>query len=52
MRETKAGYRVVGNLTNTDIVMNNSFWIGVYPGMTLKQIDYMIKMIIKYVNKK
>ena len=45
MREKNEGYRVVGKLNNTDLVMNNSFWIGVYPGMTEKEIDYMIEKI-------
>ena len=40
-------YRVVGTLDNTDFVMNNSFWIGVYPGMTDEMIDYMAKMIVE-----
>lgn len=38
-------YRVAGGLENTDFVMNNSFWVGVYPGMTDEMIDYMIDVI-------
>ena len=38
-------YRVVGDLTMTDFVMNNSFWVGVYPGMTDDIIDYVAKAI-------
>lgn len=45
MRTSGTGYRVIGNLTNTDCIMNQSFWIGVYPGMTDEMIDYMIKKI-------
>lgn len=39
------GYRVVGDLTNTDYIMNNTFWVGVYPGMTNDMIDFMAKII-------
>lgn len=39
------GYRVVGNLINTDYIMENSFWIGVYPGMTDEKLDYMIQAL-------
>ncbi|MEO1443413.1 MAG: DegT/DnrJ/EryC1/StrS family aminotransferase, partial [Chloroflexota bacterium] len=38
-------YRVVGDLTNTDIVMNGTFWIGVYPGLTDAHIDYTIETL-------
>lgn len=44
-------YRVVGELKNTDFVMNNSFWVGVYPGMTDEMIDYMAEVITEAVNK-
>ncbi|RDY31698.1 lipopolysaccharide biosynthesis protein RfbH [Lachnotalea glycerini] len=46
MRATGVGYRVIGELTNTDRIMNDTFWIGVYPGMTDEMIDYMA-MVIK-----
>lgn len=36
-------YKVVGELKNTDIIMNNSFWIGIYPGITEVMIQYTIK---------
>ncbi|MBR4152127.1 MAG: DegT/DnrJ/EryC1/StrS family aminotransferase [Selenomonadaceae bacterium] len=44
-RTSGKGYRVVGGLDNTDRIMNDTFWIGVYPGMTDEKIDYMIKVI-------
>lgn len=43
-------YRVIGGLKNTEYIMNNSFWVGVYPGMTEKMIDYMAKVIKEAVN--
>lgn len=45
MRANKSGYRVIGNLVNTDNIMQNSFWVGVYPGMSDAMIDYMAKTI-------
>lgn len=45
MRARGKGYRVVGNLDNTDRIMHDTFWIGVYPGMTDTKIDYMIDKI-------
>ena len=44
-------YRVIGSLTETDRVMNDSFWIGVYPGMNDKMIDYMAKVIIEATSR-
>ena len=42
-------YRVSGSLDVTDFVMNNTFWIGVYPGMTHEMIDHMAKTILDAV---
>lgn len=44
-------YRVVGNLCNTDYITNNTFWVGVYPGMTDEMIDYMAQTIIEAVQQ-
>ena len=44
-------YRVVGNLENSDFVVNNTFWVGVYPGMTDAMIDYMAQVIKEAVGK-
>ncbi len=41
-------YRVVGELKNTDFIMNNTFWIGVYPGMKKPMLDWMIKSIREF----
>ncbi|MBQ9457053.1 MAG: lipopolysaccharide biosynthesis protein RfbH [Bacilli bacterium] len=51
MRESGEGYRVVGDLKVTDEIMNNSFWIGVYPGMTHEMLDYMAEQIIDFLGK-
>lgn len=45
-------YRVVGNLENSDFVVNNTFWVGVYPGMTDTMIDYMAQVIKEAVGNK
>lgn len=44
MREAGAGYRVAGSLDNTDRIMRDTFWIGVYPGMTEPKLKYMSDM--------
>lgn len=51
MRKTGEGYRIVGSLENTDRIMNDTFWVGVYPGMTDEMIDYMAKTIIEGISQ-
>lgn len=50
LRQSGSGYRVVGELAGTDFIMNNTFWIGVYPGMTNEMLTYMIETIKDFVN--
>lgn len=45
MRRTGEGYRVAGSLEQTDRIMRDSFWVGVYPGMTDEMTDYMAKIL-------
>ena len=47
MRASGEGYRIVGELKNTDRIMKDSFWVGVYPGMTDDMIDYMVVNILR-----
>lgn len=49
MRESREGYRVVGMLKQTDIVMEQTFWIGVYPGMQKEMLQYMVEQIKSFV---
>lgn len=50
IRDTEA-YRVVGTLSQTDFIMQNSFWVGVYPGMTAEMIDYMANVIAEAIKQ-
>ena len=45
MRSSAEGFRVIGGLKNTDYIMNHSFWIGVYPGMTDEKLNYMAEVL-------
>jgi len=45
LRGNGKGYRIVGELTNTDRIMENTFWIGVYPGMSREMLSYMAETI-------
>lgn len=49
MRRSRQGYRVAGTLENTDRIMRDTFWVGVYPGMTDEMIDFMARTILEAV---
>ena len=51
MRERGEGYRVVGELVKTDRIMNDAFWIGVYPGMTEEMLDYMVSALLRAMER-
>jgi CDP-6-deoxy-D-xylo-4-hexulose-3-dehydrase len=47
MRRKNEGFRVVGSLENTDLITENTFWIGVYPGMT----DAMLRRMVREIRR-
>lgn len=48
---TSVDFRIVGELTNTDIVMNRAFWVGTYPGLTRPMLDYIAEAITEFLAK-
>jgi len=44
-------YRVCGNLKNTDFIMNNTFWVGVYPGLSKEHIKYILEKFHTFMDK-
>jgi len=52
LREQNAGFKVVETLNDTDFITERTFWIGVSPGLSNKELHYMIKVIKDFVNKK
>ena len=51
MRQSGEGYRMVGDLATTDQIMRDTFWVGVYPGMTPEMIAFMLEKIREYTRK-
>jgi CDP-6-deoxy-D-xylo-4-hexulose-3-dehydrase len=49
LRKTGEGYRIAGTLEITDRIMNDSFWLGAYPGMTDEMIDIMIETVREFL---
>lgn len=47
MRKSGEGYRIAGSLENTDRIMRDTFWVGVYRGMTDERLDFMGKNILE-----
>jgi CDP-6-deoxy-D-xylo-4-hexulose-3-dehydrase len=45
-------YKIIGSLHNTDKVMNDSFWIGLYPGLNTEHLDYQIQTIKQFLAKR
>ncbi len=51
LRKAGTGYRVVGDLENTDRIVKDTFWVGVYPGMTNEMLEYMLQIILEAVEQ-
>lgn len=51
IRQQPGSYRVVGTLDNTDFIMNNTLWIGVYPGMTPEMLNHMVASVKEFVSR-
>jgi len=44
-------YKIVGDLKNTDRIMNDSFWLGVYPGMSVEKLDFAVGKITEFLER-
>lgn len=51
MYKAQEGYRVIGDLVNTDRIMNDTFWLGVYPGISIEMLEYIVKVISDFVKQ-
>ena len=45
-------HRVIGSLSNSDLVMKNTFWLGVYPGLTTEMLDYVIDSLHEFADQR
>jgi CDP-4-dehydro-6-deoxyglucose reductase, E1 len=52
MRKAGTGYRVIGDLSFTDRIMRDTFWVGVYPGMSEEMVAYMVDTFLGFAGKK
>lgn len=52
MRKSGEGYRMIGELANTDTIMNQTFWVGVYPGMTEDMLRYIVDQMKRFIEGK
>lgn len=51
MRKRGQGFRAVNSLPNTDYIMNNGFWLGVYPGIDTEKIKWIVNCITRFCNE-
>lgn len=51
MRKEQRGYRVIGELVNTNRLMEDAFWVGVYPGMTIEMVEFMVEEITRFCGR-
>jgi CDP-6-deoxy-D-xylo-4-hexulose-3-dehydrase len=52
LRERKGGYRAVGDLAESDLVLHNSFWFGVYPGLSQGMLEVMVSELFRAVGRR
>ncbi|RJQ33537.1 MAG: lipopolysaccharide biosynthesis protein RfbH [Actinobacteria bacterium] len=51
LRDSGSGFRIVGELANTDKIMTSSFWVGVYPGMSKEMLEYIAQKVLQFYHQ-